>query len=193
MATTRERLAVAGLRLFAEKGFEATSLGALAEAVGIRKPSIYNHFDSKDALFLFLVDEVVGQMRERIAAGFEAMRAAAFDARLERLLLDASGEDFGRVEGIFYKRFILFPPPRFATEVSAQMARCERECDLLLDVLYAQGHELGLFEGIDRASFGATFYCVADGLFTERFIYAADELAARRERVWGVLRRAIGL
>lgn len=47
---TRERLLSAALDLFADKGFAATSVREIAEAVGIRDSAIYAHFDGKQAL-----------------------------------------------------------------------------------------------------------------------------------------------
>ncbi|MBX3247960.1 MAG: TetR/AcrR family transcriptional regulator [Myxococcales bacterium] len=39
-------------RLFAERGFSATSMREVAEAAGCTKPALYYHFGSKDALFV---------------------------------------------------------------------------------------------------------------------------------------------
>ena len=39
------------LRLFLERGYDETSLNDIAGAVGVSKPAIYHHFESKDALF----------------------------------------------------------------------------------------------------------------------------------------------
>jgi AcrR family transcriptional regulator len=49
---TRDRLLAAGMRLFAEKGFRATTVGDIEAAVGLqpRRGGLYKHFASKQAL-----------------------------------------------------------------------------------------------------------------------------------------------
>jgi len=50
MATRRSELTRTAARLFAEKGYHGTSIGDLAEAMGVRKGSVYAHIDSKQDL-----------------------------------------------------------------------------------------------------------------------------------------------
>ncbi|MGN0997089.1 MAG: TetR/AcrR family transcriptional regulator [Candidatus Ventricola sp.] len=58
---TRRQILEASLELFSVQGFEATSISQIASAVGIRKASLYSHFESKQAILDALVDEVLGQ------------------------------------------------------------------------------------------------------------------------------------
>ncbi len=48
--TTRERIFDVALDLFAQKGYDAVSMREIAEAVGIKKASLYSHFTGKDEL-----------------------------------------------------------------------------------------------------------------------------------------------
>src|SRR5215212_6888934 len=50
MTARREELTRIAARLFAEKGYEGTSLADLADALGVQKPSLYHHIASKEDL-----------------------------------------------------------------------------------------------------------------------------------------------
>ncbi len=48
---TRAEILAAALELFATKGLHGTSVRDIARAVGVRESTLYNHFESKEALF----------------------------------------------------------------------------------------------------------------------------------------------
>ncbi len=62
---TKQEILDVALELFSVKGFEATSLSTIADAVGIRKASLYSHFENKQAILDALVEEVLSQYNTR--------------------------------------------------------------------------------------------------------------------------------
>ena len=62
---TKQEILKASLELFSVQGFEATSISQIADAVGIRKASLYSYFDSKQAILDAIVKEVLRQYGER--------------------------------------------------------------------------------------------------------------------------------
>lgn len=84
-AERREVILDAAAELFAAKGFHETSVGEIAARSGISKIVLYDHFPSKDELFLELTraarDGLLARGRARMGAGgpLEERLRAAFD------------------------------------------------------------------------------------------------------------------
>ena len=57
---TAERILDVAEELFAEKGYEGATLREVASRVGIRTPSLYNHFDGKDSLYAAVLERGIG-------------------------------------------------------------------------------------------------------------------------------------
>ena len=60
----REQILDAATRLFARRGFDGTSLQEIANAVGIRKASLFHHFPSKENLRLKVLDRLLSHWNE---------------------------------------------------------------------------------------------------------------------------------
>ncbi len=69
----RQQLYVIALELFAQRGYRATTMDDIAEAAGVTKPLLYQHFSSKRALYLELVDSIA---RDLLSAVREAVMRA---------------------------------------------------------------------------------------------------------------------
>lgn len=61
---TKQEILEAALELFSEHGFEATSVSQIADVVGIRKASMYSHFESKQEILDSLVHDVLAQYEQ---------------------------------------------------------------------------------------------------------------------------------
>ncbi|GGK81290.1 TetR family transcriptional regulator [Ornithinimicrobium pekingense] len=66
----RSQLIEVGRRLFAEKGFEGTTVEEIAATAGVSKPVLYEHFGGKEGLYAVVVDReiqaLLGQMTEAL-------------------------------------------------------------------------------------------------------------------------------
>ena len=58
----REQLLDVGRALFAEKGFEGTSVEEIAAKAGVSKPVVYEHFGGKEGLYAVVVDREVERL-----------------------------------------------------------------------------------------------------------------------------------
>ena len=58
---TRQKILDKALELFAAKGYDSVSVGEIAQAVGIKAPSLYNHFPGKQAIFDAIVEATATQ------------------------------------------------------------------------------------------------------------------------------------
>lgn len=58
---TKQRILEKALDLFSSNGYDSVSVGEIAKAVGIKAPSLYNHFASKQAIFDAIVESTAAQ------------------------------------------------------------------------------------------------------------------------------------
>jgi AcrR family transcriptional regulator len=97
----RQQLFEVARERFAQQGFYATSMDEIAEAAGVTKPVLYQHFPSKRALYVELLEETgrqllstladataaAGTQRERVELGFRAYFRFAIGNRSAFLFL----------------------------------------------------------------------------------------------------------
>ena len=58
---TKQKILEKALELFSAQGYDSVSVGEIAKAVGIKAPSLYNHFPSKQAIFDAIVESTAAQ------------------------------------------------------------------------------------------------------------------------------------
>ncbi len=66
MNKTKRKIFETSMKLFAEKGYEATSIEEITSVVGVAKGTLYYHFSSKEEIFNFLVDEGIKLLKNSI-------------------------------------------------------------------------------------------------------------------------------
>ncbi len=62
----REQLIGVARELFAEKGYEASSVEEIADRAKVSKPVVYEHFGGKEGIYAVIVDREIGELTGRI-------------------------------------------------------------------------------------------------------------------------------
>ena len=85
---TRARIQAVALELFAEQGYDKTSLREIAERLDVTKAALYYHFKSKEDIVASLVEDYFGQIDELVAWGRTLPKTPASRAEVLRRYFD---------------------------------------------------------------------------------------------------------
>ncbi len=120
---TRVQLLEAAAGVFARKGYHGTSVDEVAEAAGYTKGAVYSNFDSKEQLFLALIDrhlaQAVDTLAEVLAQAEPAQRAELVGQRHAKMTV------FDRDWLLLETEFLLYAARN--EDVRAHMAQRQRD------------------------------------------------------------------
>jgi AcrR family transcriptional regulator len=136
----RELIVEAALDEFALRGYEAASMGRIAEAAGISRTVLYDHFPSKQSLFVSLLRDQHRALLAHMEAGL--VREAPMEERM-RATFDGY---FAFAEEQPRSWRLLFPDhPPVDAEAAEEQGRCRTESNrLLAAMLVADAHRAGI-------------------------------------------------
>ena len=90
MSVSRATVVEAARELFADRGYRSTSMRDIAEAVGVRAPSLYNHVSSKQEMLFAIMDTAMDRALAALDDALEGVDdvAEALRVATESLVLD---------------------------------------------------------------------------------------------------------
>src|SRR3954447_11653811 len=174
MSTRRTELTRQAARLFAEKGYYGTSIGDLAEAMGVQKGSLYAHISSKQDLLY----ETMAEGAAAFHAGLDAIPDAPVSEKIRLALrshLRVVGDQLD-VATVFVQEWRYLEGDR-RDEIVAERRRYEER----IRALFREGRELGeLRSDLDDATAALLVLSAANWAYTWlRPGVGTDDLADR--------------
>lgn len=135
-----ERVLQAALRLFAEQGFENTSVQEIVDAVGVTKGALYHYFASKDDLLYEIYVRVLHLQTEHLEA--IATSDAPVAERLHAMAADVVRTTLANLDGvgIFYRSLHLL-----SEEKRSALRDQRRKYTTMFQGLIAEGQQVGTF------------------------------------------------
>lgn len=183
---TKEKIIEESLKLFAHHGYENTTLTNIAEAVGIKKPSLYNHFDNKESIFLHVLYYVADNEKEHLTKHSRPEEQLTVDDELHhiyRIYLDHMANS---TEGLFFKRVTFFPPDEFSDEIRKVFLMVEDCMTEMIRPVFDKGIKEKIIRPFSTDTLTSAFYTLVDGLFLEENFYDRDVFEKRQQASWQV-------
>ena len=162
---TKERIKQAAFSYFALQGYEATSLTQIASRVGIKKPSLYAFFPSKEALFFEVYNEVVDEYKdlmERLLgkAEKEEVEPALFLLFKEYIIYFAKNPELSS----FWNRVLLFPPTQLKERIYNHLTEIEGEFSIRIAAIFDKGRRQGIIRQSPLKDLNCSYRCIREGL-----------------------------
>ena len=193
---TREKMLEVAERQFAEKGYEGAHLEAIAQEVGVRKTALYYYFDSKEALYVSVLEAMLVEFDRTVRGVIERDQPTREKAiRLADELNDLLAEH-PTYSQILVRIFI----DRVHVTDATVLPLIERVVGGTLE-FFAQGRDEGVFRKLSARHFfqsvlGMAVFHYAGGEFTARVldvddIFTRSAVAWRREQFRSMLLHGI--
>lgn len=187
---TAARIQDAAMARFAAQGFDGTSLVEIASDVGIKAPSIYAHFRSKDALYLSLIPLLIqaelAYARDSLLKGRGAVRGRIRQyLRSIKLRFDESY----RVK--FWMRTLAGPPLHIYQQVLEPLHGFMDDLEGILRTAIEQSELLPNRHGLSAPVLARTCMSLIDSLQSELVHGGPLKYERRIKAVWAVFDAAV--
>ena len=178
---TRARLVDVAARVFAERGYVATTFGELIEAAGVSKGAFYFHYRSKEELALAVLEQVKGRHLEAFRARLAARPGSADGAGPLRAMAEAflaltDDEPAGSITLAHELASSLAASPEVRAEAAAVTRRW---LDLVAGVVADARRTGDVRASLDPAHVARVLFAAVDGL--RRLVDSLDDPAVRRD------------
>ncbi|MFS0752198.1 TetR/AcrR family transcriptional regulator [Oceanobacillus sp. 1P07AA] len=180
----------AALSAFAMNGYEGTSLAQIADEVGIKKPSIYAHYKSKQDLFLTVIRQSLEREKQHIVSYFIEAKSRPLESQLRSFFdwLCLKIQKDSHVAFIF--RMTYFPPTQLEKEVTILVEPFLRDMEKLLVRFlrnYSYLNPVSFKGEIEEISIA--YITIVDGCVLELFFTGEKEFQRRVNAVWPIFWR----
>ncbi|WP_326109945.1 TetR/AcrR family transcriptional regulator [Paenibacillus kribbensis] len=188
-----EDIRKAALFQFATIGYEGASLSSIAGEVGIRKPSIYAHFQGKEDLFLQVARYAFQEQNLRIFEYFTERMDQSLEHTLHDFLFWMGQEYENNNTAKFMLRFSFFPPVSLYNDVldivNPFLDKMERK--LTRRIRNTRDREpFGHMEPVDMA---LAYMTLVDGIMVELLYSGSINYHRRLNAAWPIFWRGITL
>jgi AcrR family transcriptional regulator len=191
---TRDKIIKVALTLFANDGYDATSMEKIATGVGIKKSSIYTFIASKEALFWEIYEDIEKSYHNYMVQLLTDSASMSPHERLYYLFKNyllgnqnTSRED-DVVERTFWIRIMFFPPTVIKDRLLSRALQHEMELGDKYQEIIREGIQQGVLREAPPEEILLSYYSLRQGLYALMNVYMSDmpqdQKIVQIDKVW---------
>lgn len=162
---TKEKIKSIALSLFAQKGYEGTTMNEIANLVGIKKASLYAHFTGKEDLFFSVYEDLAQEyvnlmtriMHDADGMGVQDKLYYMFEEYIRYYI------DTPEIQA-FWNQITLFSPPDIYNQVCIHASNYEFTVRQWIEDTLLEGINQGLIVNSDAKTMAIAYRSLREGL-----------------------------
>ncbi|GIN87481.1 TetR family transcriptional regulator [Heyndrickxia sporothermodurans] len=184
---TKNKIKEVAYRQLAEKGYDRATLSSIAKEVGIKTPSIYAFYKSKEDVFMAVYKDLLEDYYSYIKCVIGKIKNSTVKEQLYEILIGLSHYHLTQPEKTqAYTKLAFFLAPTLNSEIQETFSEMEKDLCKLLENTFASGIEKEEIKNQPIEDLIASFLCLMDGIFLELIYYQEDKFKRRLEQVWSI-------
>lgn len=164
-SSTKEKIKKVALSLFAKKGYEGTTMNEIAVMVGIKKASLYAHFNGKEGLFFSVYEDLARDyvaLMDNIMNEAESMET---EAKLYHIFEQYVVYYVRNPEvQAFWNQITMFTPSDMREKFFSHVTSYDLRLHKKLEEILAEGMEKGVIRKDNVAKMAFSYRALREGL-----------------------------
>lgn len=188
---TANEIKKAALTHISKYGYEGTSLNDIAKTVGIKPPSIYSHFESKEQLFLSVIEDLKISERETFFKLIMSLRKKPIEELFHSVFFFYTDTRNIVSWQAILKQILMNQPLSLLDRLREEFKQLEEEISIHLTEFFKLGKEDGWIKHDNPEPMISLFFTLIDGLLVEQSLYDNEMYENRREQIWNMYKKMI--
>jgi AcrR family transcriptional regulator len=173
---TKNQIIEKSLELFANQGYFGTSMDDIAKAVGIKKASLYSHYQGKESIFKAVFDYIL----EDYAAFIEGLTSSAGSLnsheKLTRIFFTYVENCRNNHKMTFWDRYYYYPPEYLKDYILNKTYEIEMRLMSKITIIIEAGIKEGEIKNINAGDIALSFYYMMIGFSMAIKFYDEKEI-----------------
>lgn len=159
----KEEILERALELFADRGYDGTSMDDIAKASGIKKASLYSHYSGKESIFTAVFDGILKYYISFINSLTYLTEKTKSRGKLESIFIGYVNNCSNNSRMAFWERFYYYPPEYLKGYVFNKTYETETFLVKKITQIIEQGIKSGEIKNINAYDMALSFYFMMIG------------------------------